>query len=107
VLAGKGRVEESQALINSVKAADPENTGVLYPIGALNLRQRRCGPAADALVKFVEANPKHDRALTLLGFAYECLGQKDLAVETFERALDAAPNAATAEVVRRRLDQLK
>jgi tetratricopeptide (TPR) repeat protein len=54
-------------------------------------KQAHCGLAVEAFKKSVSLNPQYDRAYSDMGEAYDCLGDKEKAIQSYERAISVNP----------------
>jgi tetratricopeptide (TPR) repeat protein len=86
---------------------DPTLVEVRYTRAVLNIEEERPAAAIDDLRSVLEREPQNDRALTRLGQAYLGLHRAADAAEVLKRAVDLAPEAATALIqYRRALEEL-
>ncbi len=99
LLAGRGRRSEARVFFERAVEADPSNPVALGNLGAFHLNAGNPTEAIPLLQRSVEADPRYVDGLVNLAIAYFNSNQADLAREYAERALQFAPNNATARQI--------
>jgi Flp pilus assembly protein TadD len=105
LLARTERDDEAIVELSIVRRLAPHESEALSALGALYLERRRCREAADILGDATRVSHPA-RALTLLGIAYECLGDIESARTAYRRAIEAAPDSAAGAVARDHLSRV-
>ncbi len=86
-------------------AAQPDDAALLFALGLALSREKRLGPAADALTKAATLLPNEVGVWRELGYVHERAGRKDAAIAAYERA--AALTGGRDDFVTRALERLK
>lgn len=88
MLAEQGiRLEEAARLVKQALAIDSNNSAYLDSLGWVYFKQNRLADARDFLLKAIARSPDDPTILGHLGDVYQGLGQTDLALTTWEKAL--------------------
>ncbi len=96
ILMVRGRREEAAAAYERAAGLQPETTAGRLQKVAAAMALDRLGDAEQALRLIVEKEPKHGRALQLLGLVLQLTGKLDEAEPFFARAIEADPTNAAA-----------
>ncbi len=91
----KGEIRETERLMNSYVALQPNDPAGFYLLGAALLQQDALVKARTALQRSLglKTDPQTEY---LLGVSFEKLGQRAAAIETFRRVIRARPDYAAA-----------
>jgi type IV pilus assembly protein PilF len=81
----------TEGAIRSQPASDEEQAEVNLSLGSEYLREGRPDLAIDALLRAVEAEPRHAGAQSVLAVAYDQFGEVELAEQHHMRAVQLAP----------------
>jgi tetratricopeptide (TPR) repeat protein len=88
MLAEQGvRLEEATELVKRALAEDANNSAYLDSLGWTYYKQNRLADARDYLLKAAAGSPHDPTILSHLGDVYDRLGQTDLAITTWQKAL--------------------
>jgi tetratricopeptide (TPR) repeat protein len=98
MLAEEGvRLDEASAMIKLALAHDANNYAFLDSLGWVYYKQNRLTDARDYLLKAIAIRPNDPTVLGHLGDVYDSLGQTNLAVATWEKALAQWKRVAPAD----------
>ena len=94
VAIGCGRKKQSQTNLADVKGKKGEAAASALTLKDANelLSKGRCADATNAYLRFLQKYPTDPGALNLLGLSYLCESKHDLAIATFQKALQALPS---------------
>ena len=102
-LAERGtNLDEALALVQRALAVDPWNGAYLDSLGWVYVRMGRYGEARQPLEQAARTFPHDPTVLDHLGDLYRSLGERELAVAAWTRAIDAG--AADAPAVRAKIE---
>jgi len=90
------RLEEAETLIQESLALDPGNVEALLLMGRIRLFQRRYADAQKFFQDTLERSPENAAAHYFLGLGFAQEGQRILAVQNLQKALDKNPSMETA-----------
>ncbi len=88
-----GKYEESIKLFKECCKLDPENHIYPYEIGYALILQKKYKKAAKCFEKVIKMEGAYDQCYQMLGNAYSIGGNRDKAIDAYERGLDAFPNS--------------
>ena len=104
-LSEKGQLEEALMLAEKAVAIEPQNGIFLDTYGWILFKQKKYGPAIDALKKSASFLPNHPIVLFHLGAAYNATGKYDSAREHLSKALRISSDFKEAQQARELLGQ--
>ena len=93
-----GRPGDARAVFEEILADNPDDMNAMYHIGTTYLlEEKELDKAEEALKVYLDTDPKPDQpshamAHWRLGMVYELNGEKDLAIEHFEKAVEINPD---------------
>jgi tetratricopeptide (TPR) repeat protein len=93
-----GRLADARAVFEEILARNPDDTNAMYHIGTTYLlEEKELDRAEDLFNVYLESDPRPDqptRAMAhwRLGMVYDLKGERDLALEHLERAVDLNPD---------------
>jgi tetratricopeptide (TPR) repeat protein len=92
--------DHAAALSNYVAAArlDPANDSLQFRVALALMQEKRAAEAIALMEKAAMANPKSERTLIWLALIYRSAEQDDKALETYRKAMDAAPTSSVAYI---------
>lgn len=79
---------ETEKLLLRALAVDPKHEPSMYTLGRVYYQQKRYGEAADKFRQVITLDPKSYKAYDNLALCNEALGQDDLAMKNYLKALD-------------------
>lgn len=88
-----GLYDESKALLESVLAVDADNYRASYEMAFLHYLQKDYKAAAKRLKKLTESPDVEDLAYQMLGNAYDMMGNRKKAENTYRRGLEKFPGS--------------
>ncbi len=91
------RLDQATTLVKRALAVDAANSAYLDSLGWAYFKQNRLADARHYLKEAVERSPRDPTILGHLGDVYDRLGQTDLAVETWQKALDQWTHVVPAD----------
>lgn len=103
-----GDVEQAAAQAKEAVKLDPKSVSARTNLGSCLLVQGYVVPAADAYKEAVKLDPRNDNACWLLGKALEKCGDRDGAMEQYQRFLSmCSPSDPRGKQAQERLETLK
>jgi len=100
----RGETDQAIEALNSVLVQQPNDVGVAFEIGLLQLQKKDWQKAANQFNQILKVSPDFSNALWFLATAYENLGRTEDAIKTIENVARLNPNMT---VVSDRLARLK
>lgn len=98
MLAEQGvRLDQASDMVKRALAIEPTNSAYLDSLGWVYYKQNRLADARDSLLKAISLSPNDPTILGHLGDVYQGLGQDDLAISTWEKALTQWHRAVPAD----------
>jgi tetratricopeptide (TPR) repeat protein len=108
VLVNQGRLNEAQSLYEQVLAQDPRNVNALTSLGFVRYQLHDPGAALADAQQALRARPDYPPALLVEGLGLYVARHDTLgALAAWQRFLDVDPNASTAPLVRRWMDEAR
>ncbi len=92
VAMGCGGKKQSQTNVAQTKGKKGQATPLTLKDANDLLSKGRCADAANSYLQFLQKYPTDPGALNLLGLAYLCQAKHDLAIASFNKALQALPS---------------
>lgn len=83
--------DESEELLQSVLAAEPDNYRALYEMGFLHYKKKDYGKAVELVTSTLRLPDVQDAAYQLLGNSYDYMGNPKKAVATYKKGLKRFP----------------
>ena len=102
----RGDLDEAIAHLRRGVALDPFGFGIHFQLGLLSAKNGQIFDAIAALESAVATDDKHFPCLKSLAILHQKAGFRDLALESWERALKIAPDEAARQSIRERLLKL-
>lgn len=91
-LMDNGEVDKSFKLLKEAKKLDPKNIDYPYEIAYAQYLKKEFKAAAKTLEPLTHHNDVNDRVYQLLGNSYSMNGQREKAIETYEKVLKLFQN---------------
>ena len=88
--------ERAQSCYQQAISLKPDYVAAYYQLGVL-WQERQWQQAIAAYLKVISLDPQHSKALINLGCAYRQLGQYDLAIASYHRAIEQLPEQSDLE----------
>jgi tetratricopeptide (TPR) repeat protein len=92
-LMDSGQIDQSIALLQESMKLDPENVLYPYEIGYAHYMSKDYQKAIDMLLPLTKRKHANDRVYQLLGNSYDNIGQRQKAIETYEKGLKEFPKS--------------
>lgn len=90
--ADQDKYEPAEKAYRKATEIDPSHTLSLSGLGLMQLRQKKADEARINLEKALELDSHHAETLNTLGTAYTELGNTQVALECYQKAIDIKPN---------------
>ena len=91
LLISKGQLSEASEKLNTMLANNTEHTEGRYCLAVCQRKQQKYTQALENLKHILASVPEHGRAYQEQGFIHKALGETDLAIAAFEKALSLNP----------------
>jgi tetratricopeptide (TPR) repeat protein len=91
LLISKGQLSEASEKLNTMLANNTEHTEGRYCLAVCQRKQQKYTQALENLKHILASVPEHGRAYQEQGFIHKALGETDLAIAAFEKALSYNP----------------
>jgi len=105
-LMDNGEIDKSIKLLEEAKKLDPKNIDYPYEIAYAQYLKEDYKAAAKTLEPLTKYDDVHDQVYQLLGNAYSMNGQRDKAIETYEKGLIRFPNSGKLHLERGNMEMV-
>lgn len=104
-----GQLPQAAAALDAALRLDPEDAATLYLLGAVRLQENNLPEAEKLLIRARERKPSLPEVHYGLGVLYRLKGQKEEAIQSFEKFLAIGPgqDPAAMDFARQELKQLQ
>ncbi|NTV01345.1 MAG: tetratricopeptide repeat protein [Chlorobiaceae bacterium] len=96
----QGRLAEAGALLQEIIRTQPDNGAALHLLGTIAVRQEQYQKATELIGKAIETDPANATFHSDHGFAMQCLGFLQVALQSYEKALAINPDLAVTHLNR-------